>query len=104
MNREVHVRIWERPAVGILRATGHLERFGPERLSGRGRIGQETSAGAYSSDGLAPIPTFPPSLRNGELAPKLTHERGRGATEDPSRFAGSKSRSIARLAPGERDS
>ena len=36
-------------------ALGHLERFPPERLSGRCRIGQETSAGAYSGDGLAPM-------------------------------------------------
>src|SRR5262249_5929129 len=35
-------------------AVGHLERFPPERLNGRCRIGQETSAGAYSGDGLAP--------------------------------------------------
>ena len=35
---------------------GHLERFPPERLSGWCRIGQETSAGAYSDDGLAPLP------------------------------------------------
>ena len=27
MNREVHVRIWERPAVRILRATRRLRRF-----------------------------------------------------------------------------
>jgi len=34
---------------------GHLERSPPERLSGRCRIGQGTSAGAFSGDGLAPI-------------------------------------------------
>src|SRR5215469_8271401 len=40
---------------------GHLERFPPERLSGRCRIGQETSAGAYSGGGLAPISDLPPT-------------------------------------------
>src|SRR5215471_19726423 len=35
-------------------ALGHLERFPPERVSGRCQIGQGTSAGAYSGDGLAP--------------------------------------------------
>ena len=35
MNREVHVRIWERPEVRVLRATRHEERFPPPRLSGR---------------------------------------------------------------------
>src|SRR5215469_16085776 len=35
-------------------AVGHLERFPPERVSGRCQIGQETSAGAFSGDGLAP--------------------------------------------------
>src|SRR5262249_38458042 len=44
------------PLRGIARAAlGHLERFPPEMLSGRCRIGQETSAGAYSGDGLAPL-------------------------------------------------
>jgi len=33
---------------------GHLERLPPERVSDRCQIGQETSAGAYSGDGLAP--------------------------------------------------
>src|SRR5215471_10123626 len=33
---------------------GHLERFRSERVSGRYQIGQGTSAGAYSGDGLAP--------------------------------------------------
>ena len=42
--------------LSALAAMGHLERFPPERLSGRCRIGQETSAGAYSGDGLAPKP------------------------------------------------
>ena len=40
---------------------GHLERFPPERLSGRCWIGQETSAGAYSGDGLAPTPAVRPT-------------------------------------------
>jgi hypothetical protein len=35
---------------------GHLERFPPERASGRCQIGQGTSAGGCSGDGLAPIP------------------------------------------------
>jgi hypothetical protein len=33
---------------------GHLERFPPGGVSGRCQIGQGTSAGAYSGDGLAP--------------------------------------------------
>jgi hypothetical protein len=37
---------------------GHLERFPPEGVNGRYRIGQATSAGAYSGDGLAPIPAI----------------------------------------------
>ena len=44
------------PPLDQMMAVGHLERFRPERLSGRCRIGQETSAGAYSGDGLAPTP------------------------------------------------
>ena len=35
-------------------AFGAFERFPPERLSGRCRIGQQTSAGAYGGEGLAP--------------------------------------------------
>src|SRR5262249_21623054 len=38
--------------------SGHLERFPPERLSGRYRIDQQTSDGAYSGDGLAPLPAL----------------------------------------------
>jgi len=34
MNREVHVRIWERPEVRPLRPPRHKERFLPPRLSG----------------------------------------------------------------------
>ena len=39
-------------------AMGHLERFPPEGVSGGCQIGQGTSAGAHSGDGLAPIPTI----------------------------------------------
>src|SRR5215472_2349498 len=37
-------------------ASGQLERFPPERLNGRCRIDQETTARGYSGDGLAPKP------------------------------------------------
>jgi len=35
MNREVHVRIWERPEVRVLRATRHFDPFPPPRLNDR---------------------------------------------------------------------
>jgi hypothetical protein len=44
MNREVHVRIWERPEVRVLRATRHDDQFPPTSLSVGYRIGQRTFA------------------------------------------------------------
>jgi hypothetical protein len=44
MNREVHVRIWERPEVRVLRATRHFDQFPPTSLSVGYRIGQRTFA------------------------------------------------------------
>jgi hypothetical protein len=38
MNREVHVRIWERPEVRILRATRHEDKFPSRRLNARSRF------------------------------------------------------------------
>jgi len=34
MNREVHVRIWERPEVRVLRATRHFQPFNRRRVHG----------------------------------------------------------------------
>jgi hypothetical protein len=45
MNREVHVRIWERPEVRVLRATRHEERFPPTRLGVGCGFRKETIAG-----------------------------------------------------------
>src|SRR6516225_9418649 len=45
MNREVHVRIWERPEVRVLRATRHQERFPRPRLSARYWFSEGTFAG-----------------------------------------------------------
>ena len=58
---------------------GHLERFPPERLSGRCRIGQETSAGAYCGDGLAPNSALQRQAENRtvELACSRTTETSR---------------------------
>jgi len=42
------------PCISANDGKGHLERFPPEKVSGRCQIGQETSSGAYSGDGLAP--------------------------------------------------
>jgi hypothetical protein len=44
MNREVHVRIWERPEVRILWATRHFDQFPPTTPSVGYRIGQRTFA------------------------------------------------------------
>jgi len=38
MNREVHVRIWERPEVRVLRATRHEEGLLPRQMNGRCRF------------------------------------------------------------------
>jgi hypothetical protein len=59
MNREVHVRIWERPEVRVLWATRHEDQFQPARLSGGCRFGEETFAGTSGSDGEAPKPAIP---------------------------------------------
>jgi len=47
-------RLSRSPRTSRTAGVGHLERFPPERVSGRCQIGQETSAGAYSGDGIAP--------------------------------------------------
>ena len=44
MNREVHVRIWERPEVRVLWATRHEDAFPPPRLSVRCRFSHGTFA------------------------------------------------------------
>jgi hypothetical protein len=50
MNREVHVRIWERPEVRVFRATRHECQFAPPRLSGRSVFSEETFAGRYGNE------------------------------------------------------
>ena len=54
MNREVHVRIWERPEVRVLRATRHEDAFLPSRLSARCRFSQGTFAGTRGNGREAP--------------------------------------------------
>ena len=54
MNREVHVRIWERPEVKFLRATRHLERFPSPRLNARFAFSEETFAGPHGNGQGAP--------------------------------------------------
>ena len=58
MNREVHVRIWERPEVRVLWATRHEERFLPSRLSAGFLLRKETIAGRRRNGRDAPIPTL----------------------------------------------
>jgi hypothetical protein len=54
MNREVHVRIWERPEVRALWATRHEDQFPPPWLSARYRFSQGTFAGTRSNERDAP--------------------------------------------------
>ena len=54
MNREVHVRIWERPEVRVLRATRHFDQFPPTSPNGRCRVNQRTFAGTFANGRGAP--------------------------------------------------
>ena len=54
MNREVHVRIWERPEVRVPRATRHQDAFLGPRLSARYRFSQGTLAGTRGNGREAP--------------------------------------------------
>ena len=56
MNREVHVRIWERPEVRALRATRQEDQFPPPRLSACYVIREKTFAGTHGNGRDAPIP------------------------------------------------
>ena len=56
MNREVHVRIWERPEVRVLRATRHFNQFPPTSLSVGYRIVQRTFGAPFPIGCRAPIP------------------------------------------------
>src|SRR6516162_8909248 len=47
MNREVHVRIWERPEVRVLRATRHEDAFPRPRANGRCPFSDGTFAGTH---------------------------------------------------------
>jgi hypothetical protein len=58
-NREVHVRIWERPEVRALRATRHEDQFRPPSLSGGCRLGKATLAGMGGKEEDAPISDLP---------------------------------------------
>ena len=64
MNREVHVRIWERPAVRILRATRHEERFPPSRRSVGFGLRKETIAGGAAMSEMRRFRPFiwPPAI------------------------------------------
>ena len=54
MNREVHVRIWERPEVQVLRATRHERQFAPPKVSDRFAFSEETFAGRCGNEKDAP--------------------------------------------------
>jgi len=56
MNREVHVRIWERPEVRVLWATRHKELFPATRLSAGYGFRKETLAATRRNGRGAPIP------------------------------------------------
>src|SRR6516164_6959232 len=64
MNREVHVRIWERPAVRILRATRHQDQFVPTRPSVGCAFDQETFAGMPATGKKRRVRTFPSAPPN----------------------------------------
>jgi hypothetical protein len=55
MNREVHVRIWERPEVRVLWATRHEDQFPRPRLSAEFGFRKETIAGMRGNGRVAPI-------------------------------------------------
>jgi hypothetical protein len=67
MNREVHVRIWERPEVRILRANRHQERFPPPNLRGCYGFREGTFAGTRANGRDAPKPDLYAAARKGEL-------------------------------------
>src|SRR6516164_1666709 len=58
MNREVHVRIWERPEVRVLWATRHEHQFAPPRPSDRCGFAQEAFAGVRGNERDAPFPAI----------------------------------------------
>ena len=74
MNREVHVRIWERSEVKVLRATRHFAQFPPANLSDGCGVSKQTLAGAYGNDEVAPIPTFPRPWSNSRPVHRLRNE------------------------------
>jgi hypothetical protein len=55
MNREVHVRIWERPEVRALRAIRPEDTFPRPRLSACYAIREKTFAGTHGNGRDAPI-------------------------------------------------
>ena len=59
MNREVHVRIWERPEVRALRATRHEYAFPPTTLNNCSRLGKPTFAGTRGNEQIAPFSAIP---------------------------------------------
>ena len=76
MNREVHVRIWERPEVRVLRATRHEERFPPTRLSAGYEFRKETIAGMRRNGRDAPIPAVRcATIEPPEWTPLDLHDR-----------------------------
>src|SRR5258708_13232687 len=70
MNREVHVRIWQRPEVRVLRATRQPRRFpmsAPSPVSGQSR----------KLAAITDIPCPPPPARRRLATVTLTHANGR---------------------------
>ena len=63
MNREVHVRIWERLEVRVLRATRQSFALRPTKLNDRCGLGKPTSAGANGDGRYASIPAIPEKPR-----------------------------------------
>jgi hypothetical protein len=54
MNREVHVRIWERLEVRVLRATRQSFSLSPTKLGDRYRLHEPTFADTAATGGNAP--------------------------------------------------
>src|SRR6516162_11301027 len=73
MNREVHVRIWERPEVRVLWATRHEHQFAPPRPSDRCGFAQETFAGVRGNDRDAPLAAVSVCL------PRTEHNQSNGS-------------------------
>jgi hypothetical protein len=87
MNREVHVRIWERPEVRILRATRHQQRFPSPNLNGRCRFSKRTLVGPPGNRQDAPIADVPALASAGSSPAFICRMRNPFALTKPSRNA-----------------